>query len=174
MSEVKRGRKPIEINREEFQGVVTTLEQERVFATRTELWEAVQQTPWAKGRIPRPLTAQVALLKAEELGLEVKTAKGKRGKEKGCGPVSVAGRKKKVFSMKKVRESIPNRMKETLEKTVKRAENGSLKARTKLMCLNCSNWQKGEVAMCEIEECPLWDVRPYKRDGREVVELPMA
>lgn len=173
MSEVKRGRKPIEINREEFQGVVSTLEQERVFATRTELWAAVEDSAWAKGRIPRPLTAQVALLKAEELGIEVKTEKGKRGKVKGCGPVSVGGRKKKVFSPDNIRSGIPVEMRASLEKAVQRAANGSLKARIKLMCLDCTNWQKKEIAVCENIACPLHDIRPYKRNGKEVHELPM-
>lgn len=174
MSEVKRGRKPIEINREEFQGVVSTLEQERVFATRTELWAAVEASQWALTRVPRPLTAQVALLKAEELGIEVKTEKGKRGKVKGCGPVSVGGRKKKVFSPVNIRRAIPVEMRASLEKAVQRAANGSLKARIKLMCLDCTNWQKKEVAVCENNACPLWDVRPYKRNGKPTIELPMA
>lgn len=172
---MSRGRKPIEIDKAEFQAVVTELEGRKVFPNRTELWEAVADTAWANTRIPRPLTAQVALLKAEELGIEIKTVKGKKGKSKGCGPVSSGGRKKKVFSVDNLRKGIPLEERSSLEKTLNRAANGSLKARVKLMCMDCTNWQKKEVAICENTACPLHDVRPYKREkveGRH--ELPMA
>lgn len=163
MTEPKRGRKPIEIDKAEFQQVVSKLEQERAYPTRAALWADVEQTEWAKTRVPRPLTSQVALLKAEELGLEIKTEKGKRGRSKGCGPVSSGGKKKKVFSIQEVKNGIPVEEQKLLEKTLNRAANGSLKARVKLMCMDCTGWQKKEIAECEIKKCPLFDVRPYKR-----------
>lgn len=162
----KRGRKPITLDKQEFQEVVTNLENENVFPNRTQLWEALEATEWAKGRSPRPLTAQVAMMKAEELGIEIKTVKGKRGRSKGQGPTST-GRKKKVFSTEELRKGIPAEERAGLEKTINKAGGGSLKARIKLMCLDCCNWEKGEVAHCEIKSCPLWDVRPYKRKVAE-------
>ncbi len=171
---MSRGRKPIEIDKSEFQACVSELESQKTFSNRTELWAAVENSAWAKTRIPRPLTAQVALLKAEEFELEIKTVKGKKGKSKGCGPVSSGGRKKKVFSIENIRKGIPLEERSSLEKTLNRAANGSLKARVKLMCMDCTNWQKKEVAICENNQCPLHDVRPYKRDkveGRH--ELPV-
>jgi hypothetical protein len=78
-----RGRKPIVIDKAEFQNVITLLENSNQFANRTLLWQAVEASEWAKSRLPRPLTAQVAMMKADEFGLEIKTEKGKRGRSKG-------------------------------------------------------------------------------------------
>ena len=50
-----------------------------------------------------------------------------------------------------------------LSKAIAKAGNGSLKACIKLKCLDCTNWEKKEVALCQATECPLWNVRPYKR-----------
>jgi hypothetical protein len=82
--------------------------------------------------------------------------------------------------MEELKKGIPVEERAGLEKTVAKAGGGSLKARVKLMCLDCCNWEKGEVAHCEIKTCPLWDVRPYKRtkmiekvsviDGETLVE----
>jgi hypothetical protein len=32
----------------------------------------------------------------------------------------------------------------------------------KAKCLECCNWQKGEVSACQIRDCPLWHYRPYQ------------
>lgn len=159
----KRGRKPIEINPIEFQNVVTELESVNKFANRSQLWAALEASDWAKNITPRPLTAQVAMMKAEKLQLKIGTPKGQRGRVKGQKPPMNAGRKKKVFSIEKLIGAIPKEERPGLEKTVEKARNGSLKARIKLKCLDCCNWQKVEVAVCECDDCPLWDVRPYKK-----------
>lgn len=159
----QRGRKPILLDKNEFQKLLTELEEKNIFPNRTHLWAAVEASEWAKGRSPRPLSAQVAMMKAEELGLEIKTVKGKRGREKGQKPPMMGGRKKKVFSLEKLLAGIPKEERPGLEKTIEKARTGSLKARVKLKCLDCCNWQKGEVAECQQDDCSLWDVRPYKR-----------
>ena len=162
--EVKaRGRKPIELDKTEFQAVVTAVEQGSTPPrTRSELWQAVASTDWAKGRSPRPLTAQVAMMKADEMGLVIVTPKGKRGRTKGEKPLN-GGRKKKVFSTTLMQAAIPSEERIKLEKAIAKAGNGSLKACIKLKCLDCTNWEKKEVALCQATECPLWNVRPYKR-----------
>lgn len=158
----KRGRKPIEINREEFQVVIRELEEKNVFPNRSALWAVLEHTEWARTRSPRPLTAQVAMMKAEEFGLEIKTEKGKRGRTKGEKPPASSGRRKKSFSLPMLESGVPVEEREKLAKTLEKAANGSLKARIKLNCLNCTNWQPVEVRMCEARNCPMWDVRPYK------------
>ncbi|MHC4463197.1 MAG: hypothetical protein ACYS30_17460 [Planctomycetota bacterium] len=35
-------------------------------------------------------------------------------------------------------------------------------AAIKAKCLDCTNWQRVEVADCLIETCPLWLYRPYR------------
>ena len=158
------GRKKIEIDKIEFQKVVSALEQKETFSTRTILWEAVEASDWAKTRTPRPLTAQVALQKAEELQILIKTEKGKRGKSKGDTPAVVGKRTKRTFDISDIEKSIPIEERAKLAKTLEKAKTGGLKARVKLMCLDCTNWTKGEVSNCEITKCPLWDVRPYKKN----------
>lgn len=32
----------------------------------------------------------------------------------------------------------------------------------KAKCLECSNWQVGEVAGCRVWRCPLHSIRPYR------------
>lgn len=161
-----RGRKPIVINKAEFQQVVSQLESEQKFENRTQLWAAVELTSWAKAQQPRPLTGQVAMLKAKELDITIQTPVGKRGREKGCGPIPGGGRKRKEIpekSMEKILGGMPKKDKEKYSKTIERYKNGSLKAAVKLKCLDCSNWQPGEVAQCQVEDCFLYSHRPYKR-----------
>jgi hypothetical protein len=43
-----------------------------------------------------------------------------------------------------------------------RAAAGSRAAGVKLKCLECCNWEKGEVRKCEDKSCPLWQFRPYQ------------
>lgn len=175
---MSRGRPPLVLDKNEFQSVINKLELETTFPTRTALWEAVAKSEWAVNLKPRPLTAQVAMLRAEELGLIIKTEKGQRGRTKGEKPVSAGkGRKKRRMSVdesKILRHSFPKDERESLEKTFQRAENGSLMAMIKLKCLDCCCGQKKEIALCPSKDCALWTVRPYKRDSKrlslEVVE----
>lgn len=161
-----RGRKPIVIDQREMQAVVSKCESESSFKNRTELWNAIAATEWARTMQPRPLTAQVAMIKADELGIEIKTPKGLRGRAKGSAPINTGGRKKKVFSAEQrdaLISGIPLDQREKLIKTIDRACNGSMKAAVKLKCLDCTNWQKQEVADCTIVDCSLHSFRPYKR-----------
>lgn len=152
-----RGRKKLAITREELQGVVDQLEAETPFTSRAALWQAVAGTEWAKNLIPRPLTAQVAMLRAKELGVTVKTACGEIGKPR-------EGRDKKSFVLPlKVIEISKRETPSKYHDVLERANAGSRKAAMKLKCLECSGWSQNEVAHCEIYGCALWQFRPYKR-----------
>lgn len=171
---MSRGRKPIEINREELQMAIRALENQNSFPNRTALWEALEATDWAKAQSPRPLTRQVAMIKAEQLGLEIKTPKGRRGREKGCGPI-VGGRKKRKMSEEAANtliNGIPLEHRPRLMKTAQRAINGSRKAADKLKCEDCCNYQPSEIRLCELMSCSLWSFRPnYKKSETVVKEL---
>lgn len=182
-----RGRKPIEVSKEGLQKAIAELEASQTFPNRSALWLAVENSEFAKSCQPRPLKGQVAMLKAEEFNLEIKTPKGLRGKTKGSGPVVGGGRKKKVFSfenVEKVLKAIPTRStepsdsscvtRETLAKTIEKFRSGSLKAAVKLMCLSCSNWSKKEVRVCNIQSCPLHLFRPYKQEKKTLVSLEVV
>lgn len=172
---MSRGRPPLILDKREFQEVINKIESENVFPTRAALWEAVAKTEWAVNLQPRPLTAQVAMIRADELGLNIKTVKGQRGRTKGEKPVSAGrGRRKRRMTeeqSKILRRSFPKEEREALEKTFQRAENGSIIALIKLKCLDCCGGQKKEVALCPSTDCALWTVRPYKRDNTVSLEV---
>lgn len=156
----------LEINKDEFQKVVTDLENAQTFDNPSKLWKAVEATDWAKNLKPRALTAAVAYARAKELGINIKTQPGKRGNPGGL--VGGAPRvrvprstKMKAFaaSFVRMRKSTPERFRPLVDKLEK---SGSLKACIKLKCLECSNWQPGEVKECVITDCPLFPIRPFQ------------
>ena len=46
-----RGLKKIEVNSDQFQMMVTELEEKNFFSSRSELWKAVEATDWAKSEV---------------------------------------------------------------------------------------------------------------------------
>jgi hypothetical protein len=56
---------------------------------------------------------------------------------------------------------------------IAKAESGSLPAAIKLMCLDCTAWQRKEVRDCVIDWCPLYPHRPYQAiRGRDSNDPP--
>ena len=56
---------------------------------------------------------------------------------------------------------IPDTYKMTyLKATTTNSKATSIKAK----CLDCCCWQKNEIKLCSVEQCPLWKYRPYQ-DG---------
>jgi hypothetical protein len=102
-------------------------------------------------------------------GWELKTPKGKPG---GRAPGTVVNRRPRAeklaadpnyaTSVKQLRATIPLSMMTRLEKTVQKAEAGSLTARLKLKCLDCTAFQPVEIRDCDMKSCSLWPVRPYR------------
>ena len=161
-------RTKLEINKEEFQAVVTELEKNQEFRNPSALWKAVENTEWARSQKPRPMTAAVAYVRAKELGITYKVVPGKRGFDgKRTGPRTPRIKKMKAFapSFAKMRLSTPERYLPLVDK----AEKGSKMACIKLKCLECSAWQGSEVRQCVIIHCPLYPIRPFQ-GKREVVE----
>jgi hypothetical protein len=155
-----RGRKKLSLTREELQSVVNELEEKQTFASLAMLWKAVGDTEWAKTLEPRALTPQVAMLRAKELGVTTKTQAGRIG----AGRVAPASGERRKVSLPVLVEQVATR--ETPEKyhdLLRRAQAGSRKAALKLKCLECSNWQRSEIAFCPILGCALWQFRPYQR-----------
>lgn len=81
-----RGRSKLVVDPVEFQGVIDNLEKDGPFKTMGKLFEAVEETDWAKnlknesGNI-HPLSAQVAYLRYKDFDLDSKTKSGKRGRK---------------------------------------------------------------------------------------------
>lgn len=171
METAKRGRKAIQFNVQEFQDTILCLEQEEggAFANRSQLWAAVAATEWASTLSPRPMTSQVAMLKAETFDLKVNTPKGKKGRVAGsAGKVSDDGtavlpvRRSRTIDEASI--TVLRGVTATVnQKAVDRVSKGSLKAAIKLKCIDCCCGQKKEVAMCRSKDCSLWNFRPYKK-----------
>lgn len=157
---MSRGRKAIELNKGDFQAAITSLENLHKPTNRSQLWQIVAGSDWANMQKPRPLTAQVAMLKAKELGLTIQTPMGKRGE----GLVRSNGPARKRISLdviENVGKGVPVRFQKSLVKLA----SGSLKAAIKLKCLECSAWEMKEVRDCNVNSCSLYPVRPYKNQN---------
>ena len=153
------------IDKAEFQLVVNNLEKETNFTKLSELWKAIEDSSWAKSRIPRPLTAAVAMVRAKEMQINTKTKPGKRGNA-ALGTLSNKGtrttRANKLVafatSFDAMRRSFPSLSLPVIQK----AQNGSIKAAVKLKCYDCSGFQKAEIKHCTVSSCPLYPIRPYQ------------
>jgi hypothetical protein len=165
--------------RDELQDAVAALEAAQVFPHRAALWEALAQTPWARGR---GLTAAALKARARKLAVRVGTPKaGHRfrsgqdpqgigtgtsaaapgpsaGPGEGTPRGSAEDRRRRRFSLPVLRAEAPARF----HHLVDRAEGGSLRASIDLKCLDCSAWQPAEVRQCPVTDCPLYPVRPYR------------
>lgn len=162
---MSRGRKKIEVDREELQKAITQVEATQELTNRTALWNAVAQTEYAKNI---SLSPQTAMLRAEQFQLNISTPKGLRGRAPGSGPVPRRPKSQRV-SLEVVTLQKKNFFDESLHPIVDKAASGSMKAAIKLKCIDCCAGSKLEVALCTITTCPLWGFRPYKRVPRESV-----
>ena len=163
--------KKLEIDRDEFQRIVTDLESRQTLSNPTALWKALETTDWAKALRPRPLTASVAGKRAKELGIQYKTEPAKRGlgvfteEQKAAMQAARKNRKPRSEKMKAfagtfagMRGFVPKRFLPAVDQ----AEKGSLRAAIKLTCLDCSAYQPGEIKLCPITVCGLFPHRPYQ------------
>jgi hypothetical protein len=161
----------LEIDRDEFQRIVTDLESKQTFPNPTALWQAVEKTDWAKAQSPRPLTASVANTRAKELGIQCRTKPSKRGigelteEQRAAMQAARKNRKPRAEKMRafastfeQLRKTVPERFLPLVD----RAEKGSLRASIKLNCLECSAYQPGEIKLCVITSCAMFPHRPYQ------------
>jgi hypothetical protein len=160
----------LEINKEEFQKVVTDLEASQTFENPSALWKAVEKSEWSQNLQPRPITAAVAYVRAKELGIKYNTQPGKRGTMPAGAhraPRVPRSKKMKAFAetFSKLRKMSPKRFLPLVDK----AQKGSAKACIKLKCLECSNWDSKEVKLCVIKDCPLFPIRPFQEKAKEEV-----
>ena len=154
-----RGRKPILVDKIELQGIIDTLEKTGTITSRSALWLAVADTEWAKSI---RLTSQVAMLKAKAMNVSITTPLGKKGREKGSGPVPNAGKRRSRKMPLDVITELKAVYEPGLHKKVDRCSKGSMKAAIALKCIDCCGGQKKEVALCTIKNCSLWMFRPYQ------------
>lgn len=168
-------RQKLNINKDTLQRIVNQLEATQTFQNPSYLWKAIESTEWAKNLDPRPLTANVAYLRAKELGIIFNTKAGKRGgtmtKERVAKMQS--GRKGRPRSIKMtVFASTFSEMRATYPSAflplISRAEKGSLKAALNLKCLECCSFQRVEVRNCQCPGCALY---PHRSGAAELSNL---
>ena len=158
-------RTPIAVDSQELQRVINELEEKHNFSNLSELYNAIAETEFAKNCKPRPLSAQVAMIRIKEYNLSVRTQRGQKGKPSGLTSVNRGVRRNRQIPLEIVQELRDN-YKEQLG-LVEKIAKGSLKAALTLKCIDCSGGSKKEVARCTITSCPLYGFRPYKLKAKQ-------
>lgn len=123
----------------------------------------------------KPLNGQLVYLRVRELGIELKTPVGKRGRAAGFVNTGVrvpradklAGSKDAKATFSAIRDELKLQYEDGSSAKrflplVDKMESGSLKAAIKMKCLSCANYDPQEVKACQIILCPLLPFRPYK------------
>ena len=157
-------RTKIYVNKVQLMAQLIHLENNNTFRNRSELYDAMAETDWAKNDHAKPLTSSIISLRLEEYGINPLTPKGKRGRS--FGPMTEerkqamqAGRKnRKPKSLPELRIVTP----EARLGLVEKIENGSKVASIRLMCLQCTDYHVTEIKHCPVVSCPLHSMRPYK------------
>lgn len=159
------GRVKLEVAKEKLISVITEIEANGSFINRSALADAIANTEWAKNYNPRPITTSVILSRIDEYNIELKTPKGKRGRQSGVSLTDdqkkkmMEGRNQKnKMSLNELRKATPEKRKGLVNKI----ENGSRSAAMKLMCLFCTDHNTQEIKHCTISKCPLFSFRPYQ------------
>lgn len=168
------------VNREKLVASIRTVEKNGPMNTRSELYEKVAKeynSNVASSNLE--ITSSVVMLRINEFKLTVLTPVGQRGRKAGVKMTDeqkaalAAGRKNRVPGGRKAKfqknpeikqalidlqKSVP----ETFLPLVERIVNGSVTSAVRLMCLQCSNFQRVEVKECQMTNCALYAFRPYQ------------
>ena len=163
-----RGRKKIELDPQEFQDKLTEFETGKTFTTRGMMWSAFCDLPWAQNLSPRPLSVSVAISKSREFNTTILTKCGAKG-QSPTGPnlerkVQKMGQRQiNAIKADMLAPNLDGTKRQTgyVEKKLKAAAKGSLKAAIHLHCIYCAG-DKKEVALCQCFECPLHHLRPFQ------------
>lgn len=165
------------VDKKTLQNAINEVESKETFTTRSALHDAVAPiyNKNKKKEFPE-ITSSIVMLRITEFKLDVKTPKGKRGRQPGAklpkgfgggGAKNRTTRKEKfqnnpdiVAHFAKLRKVTPERFLKVLD----RAEAGSMKSAVKLHCLQCVNFETKEVRNCQsMGSCPMWSYRPYSK-----------
>lgn len=157
-------RPAIVVDENKLRQIIGDCETKKQYTTRNELWQDVAAVYGA--------SPAWVYLRVEELGIPVKTPKGRKGRQKGekvaTGvkiPRSVKFEKNQeiVKSFGLLEQTIKQEQKGRFLPIFQRVKAGSMKAAVKLKCLDCSNFQPIEIKNCPCTDCPLYAFRPYQK-----------
>lgn len=182
-------RTKIQIDETWLRKVIKECEESKVYTARSALFQDVankynQNLPIIG--LPATINAQLVYLRVNELGIDLATPKGKRGRSAGFRPTGVkVSRSAKIASNEQAKKSLDairkdlNRgmLRNPKEKPgavylplVDKMEQGSLRAAIKMMCLQCTNFQKEEIKHCECVGCALYHIRPYQNNEKSELD----
>jgi hypothetical protein len=163
VKESKMPRPAIEVNEAKLKQLIGDCESKKQYTTRSELW---QDVALAYGASPAWVYQVV-----ERLNIEVKTPKGKKGRQKGTKVASGVKVSRGVkferspiikHSLLQIEAVIKQEQKGRFMPIFERMKAGSMKAAVTLKCLDCSSFQTLEIKHCPCENCPLHPFRPYQ------------
>lgn len=162
------GRKAIDIPKHVLSEALIKAETEKTWPNHNQLFQHLAEQFNCAPIIVRN--------RIQAFGLEIKTPKGKKGRQAGT---TIAGvprtRKGKANDYKIALGMVFNR--DGMEARVNKASKGSLKSAVALKCFECSGFQKKEVRLCTCVSCPLWAYRPWvdklslTEEGRKQIQL---
>lgn len=159
------GRSKLVVAKHELEAVINKLESENTFTNPSELYIKVSETDWAKSirnslGVKRGLNPSSVYQRVKELGIQIKTLKGKRGRVKGFGHSGVrTSRSDKMSNNPEITKALS-----ILAKSVPQTDNykarvakikaGSMKAAVTLNCQECYNFAGGHQS-CDVYTCAL-------------------
>ncbi len=169
------GRPALNIDKDEFQAVVNLLEAKNTFNSRNALWQAVENTDWAKSQKPVPLKSWTVASNAEKLNITIKTPGKELNKEDGPANIETNIDEFPILPVPEI--SKPTIIKNVRGKPVKFCKNEvhvpvtDLRQAVINKCMDCSGNSRENVASCHVKSCPLYAVRPYKKESENVSSL---
>ena len=163
----------IKLDEKVVQKIVTDLESKNTYTTRSKLFEDVLTELMTNHGFKKFSPAVISQRVNNWTNFQIKTAKGKRGQALAGGNVDALKKwresggesvKKKVGDATELVTFYVTEEQGKYLKMAKSIKRGSLKAAVKLMCLQCSTYEKKEITLCPVTKCPLHPVRPYQNE----------
>ena len=127
------------------------------------------------------VTPSVISLRAKIWNIQILTVAGAKGRKRSPSnppntPKVKLGRKERLKgfagNFAKMRRLMPKKF----HKFIDRAEKGSIKEAVRVKCLDCSHFEKKEIAHCKVKGCALFPYRPYQNSSdvglKEIEEKP--
>lgn len=180
------GRSPLIVKKEELQKIVSELEATRTFTNQQELFLAVSESEWGKNvrnanwRV-KGIQPAVVYNKIRELGVTVKTPKGRKGRVAG----QVVNRTARADKMKRkdIQKAVADVRKDInlypgdnakYMRIVDKVAEGSLKDAIKLKCMECRGYEGTDYKECKSTGCPLlpinlmfWPRNAEQKEGED-------
>ncbi len=160
------GRPSLQVDQNTLTTIIEDCEKNKTYSNRSELFADVAIKYSAQTQIV--ISPSVVYLRVNEFNIPLKTPKGKKGKTiipkgervKRGTKFALDSDAQRTFALLK-KEIIAESGGRFLP-VLKKAEQGSIKAILKLMCLTCANYQTNEIKFCQVFQCPLHPIRAYK------------